>query len=53
MKLLDGGMTFHLENNLHITRFYRVSVDNHEPFYRVMGGTQDNNSMIVPSTNDK
>ena len=46
---LDGGSNFHFKDNLPVTQFYRISVDDFAPFYRVMGGTQDNNSMIVPS----
>jgi photosystem II stability/assembly factor-like uncharacterized protein len=56
----DGGLyeTFDLTRswkyvaNLPVTQFYKVAVDDDEPFYNVYGGTQDNNTQGGPSRTD-
>lgn len=53
----DGGLyeSFDLaENwrfieNLPVTQFYKLALDDAEPFYNIYGGTQDNNTLGGPS----
>ncbi|KAB2878518.1 glycosyl hydrolase [bacterium] len=45
----DLGKTFRFSPNLPITQFYRITVDNSEPFYYVYGGTQDNSTWGSPT----
>lgn len=47
----DDGANWVHKDHLNITQFYRVTVDNSEPFYYVYGGTQDNNTLGGPSAN--
>lgn len=45
----DGSETWRFVNNLPITQFYKLAVDDSEPFYNIYGGTQDNNTQGGPS----
>ncbi len=46
---LNGGTTMEIVENLPISQFYHVSVDNAEP-YNIYGGLQDNGSWYGPSS---
>ncbi len=45
----DRGKTWKYMPHLSVAQFYKVAVDNAEPFYNVYGGTQDNYSLGGPS----
>lgn len=45
----DRGATYSFCANLPVTQFYKLDVDYDEPFYNVVGGTQDNNSQYGPT----
>jgi len=56
----DGGIYESYDNtenwryidNLPITQFYKLAVDDAEPFYNIYGGTQDNSTQGGPSRTD-
>ncbi|MFO7867134.1 MAG: hypothetical protein R6V02_10045 [Candidatus Aminicenantes bacterium] len=45
----DGGKNWHHPDNLPLAQFYAVGLDMSYP-YRIAGGTQDNGSLLGPST---
>lgn len=45
----DNTQSWKFINNLPLTQFYKVAVDDAYPFYNIFGGTQDNNTQGGPS----
>ncbi len=45
----DDGTTWRHFPNLPVSQFYKLALDNSEPFYNVLGGAQDLGTLIGPS----
>ena len=45
----DNSASWKFVGNLPLTQFYKLAVDDAEPFYNIYGGTQDNNTQGGPS----
>jgi len=48
----DLGKNWRYMPNLPLTQFYKIALDDAEPFYNIYGGTQDNGSQGGPSRTD-
>ncbi len=45
----DQGTSFRHFSNLPVSQFYRLALDNSEPFYDILGGAQDLGTLLGPS----
>lgn len=45
----DDGKTWRFFENLPISQFYKIGLDNAEPFYNIVAGAQDLGTLIGPS----
>ena len=45
----DLAKTWMYASNLPVTQFYKLSLDNTYPFYNIIGGAQDNGTLLGPS----
>lgn len=48
----DQGENWRYMQNLPLTQYYKLALDDSEPFYNIYGGTQDNNTQGGPSRTD-
>lgn len=48
----DDAKNWRFIPNLPLTQFYKVALDDSEPFYNIYGGTQDNSTQGGPSRTD-